>query len=120
MKAGQGMRTAAALGALWVVSQAGAATVRVTGGEWRLLGHVAATQLLVEGGAVLGGTGTVHGATVMRGAAAPGQTAGEVGKLNFADGLAFEGGVFSCDVAASNSLDRLSVTVRCRERPRCR
>ena len=110
MKAGQGMRTAAALGALWVVSQAGAATVRVTGGEWRLLGHVAATQLLVEGGAVLGGTGTVHGATVMRGAAAPGQTAGEVGKLNFAGGLAFEGGVFSCDVAASNSLDRLSVT----------
>lgn len=110
MKARQGMRTAAALGVLWAVSQAGAATVRVAGGEWRLLGQVAATQVVVESGAVLGGTGTVHGAAVVRGAVAPGRTAAEVGVLTFAESLAFDGGRFRCDVAASNSLDRLVVT----------
>ncbi|HRX06580.1 MAG TPA: hypothetical protein P5306_05750, partial [Kiritimatiellia bacterium] len=110
MTARQGMRWAAALGVLWAVSQAGAATVRVAGGEWRLLGHVAATQLVVESGAVLGGTGTVHGAAVVRGAVAPGRTAAEAGGLAFTDDLTFEDGGFSCDVAASNSLDRLIVT----------
>ncbi len=81
----------------------------MSGGEWRMLGQLVATQVVVESAATLGGTGTVHGVAVVRGVVAPGLTATDVGTLNFADDVAFDGGCFACDVAASNSLDRLAV-----------
>lgn len=86
-----------------------AASIRVAGGYFVSGGAVTGTNLVVDAGATLAGTGTVHAAATIRGTVNPGYGL-TAGTLAFSESVTFDNGIFDCYAASSASLDRLSAT----------
>jgi len=85
------------------------ATIRMAGCSWVTYSQVTASNMVVDSTSTLGGTGTIHAATVVQGDLAPGYGT-NVGVLAFTDDLVFNGGTLGCYAAATNALSRISVS----------
>ena len=97
---------------LWGCASLEAATLRVHEGTLVVNGQVAATNLWLEGGTELHGTGTVHSSATLQGAVSPGFGETNSGALAIGGDAFFDGGVFHCYATDSATLDRLEVAGR--------